>query len=309
MNSHRLKQRFKYGVRKVSGWVSHAWDDRYRAWLQPPSAEIINEKELRIIGMRRTGNHAVIHWLRQLYRARGEASEHLNDLILNESPYRYKYENLRDHHPEYPKMMAAYRRQAQGNFTPRPYLSYSYEDYSLQQIANQPRLDRNHDLYLGRSGERWDVLILRDPFNLFASRLKSKFMAVKAPGKTMVELWLDYAAEFLGQTQMLRQPKVCINYNRWCLEPAYRQALAEQLRIPYQAVDTEKVSGSGGGSSFDDLTFQGKASEMDTLGRWRHFQDQPRYRALFQNPQLWDYSERIFGTIPGTDVLRSPLTS
>ncbi|MEM8643096.1 MAG: hypothetical protein AAGG51_30405 [Cyanobacteria bacterium P01_G01_bin.54] len=133
--------------------------------------KIINQKEVRIIGLRRTGNHAVINWLRDLYRSQDKPALHLNDLMLDENPYRCKYENLRDYHPEHAVMMERYRQQSLGHFIPRAYLGLSYEDYSLSQINNQPKLEQNHDIYLGRSQECWHVLILRDPFNLFASRL------------------------------------------------------------------------------------------------------------------------------------------
>ncbi|MEM8643097.1 MAG: hypothetical protein AAGG51_30410 [Cyanobacteria bacterium P01_G01_bin.54] len=106
----------------------------------------------------------------------------------------------------------------------------------------------------------------------------------------MVSLWLEYAQEFLGKTCQLPEPKVCINYNRWCWEENYRRELAKQLQIPYQQISTDKVSGNGGGSSFDGFTFDGKASQMKTQVRWQNYQDQLSYQALFKNTQLWDYS-------------------
>ena len=51
-------------------------------------------------------------------------------------------------------------------------LIYSYEDFPLDQVASD-KFEHNHDLYLGKSAIRYDLLIIRDPFNLFASRLKA----------------------------------------------------------------------------------------------------------------------------------------
>lgn len=297
-------KRLPLAMRKVIRPITHACTDYLRAWTQPPGDAVVNQQEFCVIGLRRTGNHAIIHWLRELYRVQGQNAGHLNNLIPNVNPYRYKYENLRDSHPEHADMMARYQQQAQGHFIPRSCLICSYEDYSLRHLAHQPRLERHHDLYLGRSGARWTLLILRDPFNLLASRLKSQFMDVNAPGKTVSDLWVEYAQEFVGETDWLRSPKLCINYNRWCVDSEYRQSLADTLQIPYQAIKTDKVSGCGGGSSFDGFAFQGQATAMDTQGRWRHYQDQPHYRALFKNSQLWHYGEQIFGHLDGTDVLR-----
>jgi hypothetical protein len=36
--------------------------------------------------------------------------------------------------------------------------------------------EQHHDQWVGASWQRYDVLILRDPFNLFASRLRAGFL-------------------------------------------------------------------------------------------------------------------------------------
>jgi len=42
---------------------------------------------------------------------------------------------------------------------------------------------------------------------------------------------------------------------------------------------------------------------MDVLNRWRLFAEDSFYRQLLDNQELREYSERIFGHIPGTEVL------
>lgn len=291
-------------LRKKTRPFAHALEDAVRFWReQQRLPEIINQQELRVVGLRRAGNHAIIHWLCELYRAQNRTTTHLNDLLVNENPYRYKYKNLRDHHGEHRTMTEHYRKQAQGQLIHRDCLICSYEDYSLMQIAHQPRLAKYHDLYLGKCRDRADILILRDPFNWLASRLKSGYLESKTPRKTVMELWLEYAQEFLGETNYLRAAKVMINYNRWCTDEIYRYELTQQLHLPYQAVSTDKVSGCGNGSSFDGFTFQGRASQMQTQNRWQQYQNDPQYCQLINHPQVREYSEQIFGQLPGTEVL------
>ena len=266
--------------------------DRYR--------QQINQTEIRVVGLRRTGNHALITWIQA---QAGEQVQHLNNLIPDENPYRYKYEQLRDYYPEHQVMMERYRQQAIGNFTDKDCLIYSYEDHDLAAIAS-PKFEQRHDLYLGHSHQRYDVLILRDPFNLFASRFKQGYLEVSAPGKTMVDLWLDYAKEFLHETQRLNQCKVCVNYNQWASDRNYRAAIAAQLGLEFTDAGINDVGTWGGGSSFEGQSFQGRAREMDVTNRWQHFSETPAYRSLFKHTDLWHYSERIFGHIPGTDSLR-----
>ena len=158
-------------------------------------------------------------------------------------------------------------------------------------------------MYLGKTNKRYDVLIIRDPFNLFASRLKNNFLATKSKTKTARELWIDYAKEFLGETNYLQHNKVCINYNLWVKNKDYRQEIAKQLEINFTDAAIDKVSGCGGGSSFDGRELDGKASKMDVNNRWKEFINNEEYRQLFNQERLLEYSLKIFGHIPGTEVL------
>jgi len=186
-------------------------------------------------------------------------------------------------------------------------LIYSYGDFPLDKIASD-RFDYNHDLYLGKSAIRYDILIIRDPFNILASRLKTSskvlyFLSVNAQNKTMVDLWIDYAKEYLGETNYLKYNKICINYNQWFTDIDYRQQIAEKLQLEFSDTGIYKVAGQGGGSSFEGKQFNGKALSMDVLNRWQKLADNPRYQELFINKKIFEYSEQIFGHIPGTESL------
>ena len=275
--------------------------DIWRRLDQTSASEIINQKEIRVVGMRRTGNHALIQWIAQ--QQPGEFC-HLNNVAAGKNPYRHKADNLRRYHPEHLKMSAVYRQQANGALIKRDCLLYSYEDWSLAQITH-PRFERSRELYLGKSAQRYDVLILRDPFNLFASRLKQNFVATKAKD-SMTQMWLAYAREFVGQSSHLSPNRVCVSYNAWVSSQDYRRQLANQLSLPFSDAGRAQVSAIGGGSSFDGTSFSGQASTMDVNNRWRAFAEEPTFRQLFQNEALWQYSQQIFGDLPGTEILRSP---
>jgi hypothetical protein len=288
-------------VQKAMVLLDHQRQDWVRSRTQAAQfSQVINQREIRIVGLRRTGNHAIITWVRE--QATG-TDRHLNNLIPLENPFRYKYEHLRDYYPQYDKEAERYRQEAIGNFVAKDWFLYSYEDHDLGQITS-PRFEQKHDLYVGHSEIRYDLLILRDPFNLFASRYKNNYLDVAAPGKSMVDLWIDYAKEFVNETNYLTHNKLCVSYNRWAMDKAYRQQIAEQLGLAFTDAGINKVGSWGGGSSFEGQAFRDRAREMDVTNRWKHFLDQPDYCALFQRPELWHYSEQIFGHIPGTEALR-----
>ncbi|MGB5594914.1 MAG: hypothetical protein WBM32_09080 [Crocosphaera sp.] len=222
----------------------------------------------------------------------------MNSVKPQYNPYRFYY----NHFPH-----NRFSKDAFGEFTKKDLLFYSYEDKPLELIADE-KFEKKHDLYLGKSANRYDVLILRDPFNLFASRLKmmdSKSGKVNLLSKDSINLWISYAQEFLGETNYLTQNKVFINYNQWFCEQEYRKEISDKLDLEFSDLGLEKVKGQGGGSSFDKLDLTGKASQMKVLERWQHFRDDPRFISIFKNEKLWHYSEKIFGKISGTDCLLS----
>ncbi|MEM1169856.1 MAG: hypothetical protein AAGJ08_12450 [Cyanobacteria bacterium P01_H01_bin.35] len=291
---------FKKGKR----YLAHNIEDFIRILTQKGKlSEIVNQKEIRVAGMKRTGNHAIINWVKSQHT--GEVG-FINNVSANENPYRYKCENLQDHFPKHKWAIEHNHQQAKGNFIKRDCLIYSYQDFPLDKIASD-KFEQNHDLYLGKSAIRYDLLILRDPFNLLASRLKtsskvSHFLSVNSQNKTMVDLWLDYGKEYLGQTNYLKHNKICINYNQWFADIEYRRQIADKLQMEFSDAGIDQVNSFGGGSSFEGKQFDGKASSMDVLNRWQKVSDNPKYKQFF-NQEVLQYSEKIFGHIPGTESL------
>ena len=253
--------------------------------------EIVNEKEIRIVGLRRTGNHGIINWIKKQHAGQ---VWHLNNITTERNPYRVLYLHYKKEH---------LNREAKGDSVKKDCLLYSLEDYPLEKIV-RGGLEKKHDLYLGTSRERYDVLILRDPFNLLASRIKKNYMNVKDENWTIIDLWISYAREYLGETDYLKNNKVPVNYNKWATDVEYRQHIASRLKFAFSDAGINDVKSEGGGSSFDRTSFQGQANKMDVLNRWKILSDDPSYRALLKsNRELIDYSERIFGHLPGTEVL------
>jgi hypothetical protein len=152
------------------------------------------------------------------------------------------------------------------------------------------------------------VIILRDPFNLFASRIKGGFPHVKSSRYNLIDYWLFYAKEFLNETNYLKYQKVAVNYNLWASVPSYRREIAQQLGLTFTDEGIQRVSGMGGGSSFDERKFDGQAQAMKTDERWRYYLEDDFYKSLFKNQELLDYSRQIFGEITGTEELIKSLS-
>ena len=284
-----------YLPRKVYRKIDHFREDLWRTIARKPlDLTIVNQKELRVVGLKRTGNHAVLKWIKS---QQSGVIEHLNNVRPNENPFRDKYEHLQDNYPEHQGVIDRLRSQARGELVPKDCLICSYEDWELSKIATK-NFEAKHDLYVGKSAERYDLLILRDPFNLIASRLKHSKMQIQLGRQTIVDLWVDYAREFLGETQYLQHRKVCINYNRWFQDVEYRRYLADLLKLDFTDAGIDKMTYHGGGSSFEGRELDGQATQLKVLDRWQSFKDDSVYQKLIADDRIWYYFETIFGCLP-----------
>jgi hypothetical protein len=285
MNNNQNFNQLLNRLRKIKRDTGYQLLDIWRITSQQDKlAQIVNEQEVRMVGLRRSGNHAIINWIRKQCTG---TIKHLNNIPINQNPYRFLYFH-------YPK--AELQREAVGNFLKKDWLLYSYEDYSLEEINNS-EIEKNHDLYLGKSAVRYDIVILRDPFNLMASRLKKNYITVKTPNTNVIDLWINHAKEFTGETNQLKNNKIVVNYNQWFMDIDYRRELTSQLKIDFTDAGVDQVKSYGGGSSFDGENLDGKATKMDVLNRYKMFREHPEYKKLLENEELLEYSYRIFGDI------------
>lgn len=278
--------------KKVKRRLSHDLEDGTKLLKSfRQSQEIINKKEIRVVGLKRSGNHAIINWIKK--QQTGNVL-FLNDISPRDNPYRDTYEEFIRKNKQ--KNLQFWQQEKSGQFSKKDTLIYSFEDHDLEQIANH-RLERKHNLYFGSSEKRYDILILRDPYNMIASRLKKGLLGVKHPQKTISDFWLEYAKEFLGETEYLNHNKVCINYNLWSSDVEYRKQIALKLDLIFTDAGIGDVRREGGGSSFDSQYFAGQASQMKVLERWKHSRGQPEFEKLLANKQIAEYSRKIFGEI------------
>ena len=270
---------------------------RYNVALLP--RETVNKCEIMVIALQRSGHHAIINWIR--YQLKG-CHCFLNHCHPNANPYQRCY-----------RANSCFRNVNIGwiekaRFINKDCLIYNYEDCALGEIPGES-FNRNHDEWVGRSLKKIRVLILRDAFNFFASRLKRHYSEWGKENMKLISdavgLWKSYAEEYLGVTNYFPD-KVLISYNRWVEDRLYRIELSEQIGVPFSDKGKDEVAKytpGREGASFDDLKYDGNASKMKVLERWKYFVENDLYRSIFKDRELVELSDRIFGEIPGTHTL------
>lgn len=276
--------------------------------------EIANDWELRVFGLQRSGIHAVVNWIIQQTKG---PTWFVNDIKgLSANPFR---ENDCHCFPGNPSgLSAALRaRERAGRHTQKEYLLLGYEDTDLSTLPRD--FDEVLTKCVGRSRCTRNVLIVRDPFNLFASRMAFDNTANRNPITScrdqVIALWKAHAREALEESSYLGKDKVVVNYNRWFADRTYRQKVAAALGLTFSDFGLQMVPGVdlpqtdfprfGCGSSFDNQKFHGRAQKMEVLARWKRFQGNSLYRQFFDDSEVLALSNRLFGEIPGTSSLRN----
>lgn len=249
---------------------------------------IVNQAEWRITGMSRSGNHAIIGWLLQqvtgdwcfLNCVEGKTNPYLTARPMHDGmPYSTNIRNFD---------LAA---EQTGLWQHKDLLLFSLEDNFLGNVHHHS-FEANHDGWLGPSMLQRDVLVLRDPYNLFASRLRDESAVVSA--EIAARIWKQHAKEALGRTRRLTADRLVVDYDRWFMQRDYRRWIAREMGLQFDDAGFSRVPTCNGGSSFDGLRFDGQAQRMRVLERWRHCIDDPQYRVLFDD-EMHELARLLYG--------------
>ena len=262
--------------------------------------ESTNQLEIRVFGMKRSGNHAVISWMTPHFQ---DKVFFINNVRHFKDPYRFHFVgrktiNTVDLRPAVvpkKKLSSEYRSMR------KSCLLMSYEDLDLRRLRTQD-LIADHDNVVGASDRIVNVLLVRDHYNTMASRIQSAINLGKPVTAERLaddmELWLVYMREFCRQTDYLAGDIITVNYNRWFKDDEYRRGLSAALGRPFTDAGKERVPSTGDGSSFDGQAFDRRASEMLVLERWRHYVNDKSYLDAVMHPAAVEMSERVFEMKP-----------
>jgi hypothetical protein len=257
----------------------------------------INGVEIRFIGMSRSGNHAVINWI--LKQASGRIC-FLNCTEGKTNPFASC--RPMDDGERVITNIEGFELEAElrGEHAPKDVLVFSHEDNFLRNACSD-ELEREHDGWLGASRRRVDLLLVRDPFNLFASRYRANAGTVSI--QIAKKIWKQHAREALARRpRKLRHEPTVVLYNRWVREPDYRRELAEWLELAFTDAGIHDVQACEGGSSFDGLRYDGRAGEMKVLERWRQLADEPAYRDIF-DAEMVAMADQLFGRVDRGELI------
>lgn len=240
-------------------------------------------REIQIVHLQRSGGHALMGWICQQLRGK--------TVVLNDVASRYCLKAWKDNPiPEDVESAA--------------HLVYNIEDIPMHGVSKTIR-DAAEHIPIGRDPNPLRILLLRDPYNLFASR--ARYTGSCHLGNTSAEAvrcWTQYALRFFELRHGIEEAQtpscIPVDFNAWAASMAYRRHLWDILRMAlavwgsaFTDEGRQVVSEAGDGSSFDGMKLNGRADEMKVNERHREF---PRdfYEDLFDDT-VFELAEAIWG--------------
>jgi hypothetical protein len=118
------------------------------------------------------------------------------------------------------------------------------------------------------------VIIIRNPFNLIASRImhgrpitKDEKRQQKINPNEFLNLWKSYNEIIKNKLKLEGFSKtIIIKYEDWCNSKSKKELYSKNLKLERLLLISNKMSPFGGGSSFNG--FHKKAKELKTDNRW-----------------------------------------
>lgn len=200
-------------------------------------------------------------------------------------------------------------------------LVLKFENYNPQESTKD--IQKRINNICGNAEEKIGIIIIRNPFNLIASRLihgrpitKKERVKDRVDPEEFLQLWKSHANIALDHKKLkeLNFDKiVIIKYDKWFNSPKMKKEIAKNLGLDKIILTFNKISVFGGGSSFDGYSFHNRAEKLKTTDRWHQLisnneakmkSKREQFIKLFKkHPEIKLMSEKIFGKTEGTDFL------
>ena len=219
-----------------------------------------------ILGMKRSGHHALVLWI----------GNNIPDgtILFNDCSKGWDNKILLPSIYQQPQSQEI----AIGNVKDIRNAIFNIEDFDIENLKNHDFMDfLNVKIY----AEKYLILVLRDPWNWIASRMKTGGSLVQGM-EIIVKRYIQHCECALKSISYTQNKLHIINYNDWFTDETYRASLANTLKLNKGATNNgiNILSVRGGGSSFDGTKFQNKAQQMDVLNRWKFFKDSEYFNDL-----------------------------
>lgn len=177
--------------------------------------------------------------------------------------------------------------KAEGKHRPCNGLIISFESHPLETIEKIEERGCFHKMFGIYDNVRY-LIGLRDPWNLFASRIRHGVRRLRHPADY---LWTEYARAFIERPYDAEY----VLYHEFLYDEYVRRDLSEAIGGTFDDSNINVVPKYGDGSSFDGQKYDGRGRTMDVFGRWTAYWEEESFRDLFTE-EVRGLCREIFGT-------------
>lgn len=229
--------------------------------------------EFLINGISRSGHHAVIYWVfSQIYGSNVTGKEIPDEIAYFDHCCKIDGDFL----------IADYGRSGR---VEQKFRKAKYNIYNVEELPVYEMEQFDKELSVLSDRPRKKIIMLRDPFNNYASRYKKAHRW--GWGFIKRKWWKNHAKAYLDKNNDI----MFILYNKWFCDEKYREEVINELGFEHKpGIGLSYVPFHGGGSSFERKR---DGRKMDVLNRWRKYKDDQQYFKLF-DPEMLELSSKIF---------------
>lgn len=239
------------------------------AW---PALGIAPGPVLRVFGLRRSGNHAVINWLQR--NAPGGRALFFNNCAAGRDPFMsFRAVEIDGRHAGGAEADPRRLARDAGDGTA---LILSYEDA-------MPNARRRRPVSAGidEAAVDFEVIVARGFLNWAASLVKKLQANPDFTAHRRVGIVLKAVGTYGQMLDILLAEDapgvVPIRYDDWMVSPEYRAGILRRLGFELRDDSLGVVQPYGNGSSFQDAA---AVDELQTNQRWRQMEHDPEYRIV-----------------------------
>jgi hypothetical protein len=219
-----------------------------------------------LCGMGRSGTHAIGSWLLPQIRPFFQMDDMSQEYSFSYSHYKKIKEQVASGQLQMPSydwntVDQLENRNYEGNrnwhpFTDQHNLLIHVESIELKHIGEEI------EEYRKAGVDFKTILLLRNPFNNFASQRQSN----ESLAESRVDLWKQIAREFLGYTNYLGDKVFCI-YDLWFTSEEYRKNMSKKLGVEWDDSGLNTINRHGSSHFEGDKAGQ----DLKVLERWKHY--------------------------------------
>jgi hypothetical protein len=257
------------------------------------------EREIHVIGIQRTGQHAISSWLIGYFENvcyknnMSQARENPRYSQGIQPPWWYFKPSEREQWVEdcLPSIRQGMDAIVLGT-------ELTFRNFGLNPNLDNMRNKMCQRCHVDRFSKRTDyLLVCRHPLNHYASVLKWRRNRRLRSPKRFARVWVEMAQEILGEREGICGNKTPVLYDKWFNSEQYRRELADKLDLNFTDRRLNIVMDIGiknnRGSSFDGMSYKNNGQKMNVLNRWEGVKDHPSYREVAENEEVQKYARLL----------------